>query len=260
MTLRFFWPGWLLASVTTGLVAGFMLGHALILGRFLDWILTTDPRLLATTYPTFARSAGSTGLTMFYAICGLQIVTALALLALALGVRRHRTGAALAGLTAILWPILHYASGIGAVEAVALRNATPITPEVGASFVAWNAPLHTIHAALLTVGLIALLAMPLTAARPRPVDEVAHVLVLPATAPLIHGVGERNARIWVGKPQRPAGAEVPKGARAGPSGRSGIVSWNPSPKRVGRCSTRSSPTPRLGRARDRLRGKDVNAV
>jgi hypothetical protein len=168
VTNRLFWPVWLLAAVTTGLVAGFMLGHALILGRFLDWMLTRDPRLLATTYPTFARAAGSTGLTLFYAICGLQIVTALALLALALGVRRHRTGAAIAGLTAVLWPILHYASGFGAVEAVALRSATPVTPEVAARFVAWNAPLHTIHAALLAVGLIALLAMPLTAARRRP--------------------------------------------------------------------------------------------
>ena len=68
MTHRLFWPVWLLAAVTTGLVAGFMLGHALILGRFLDWMLTGDPRLLATTYPAFARSAGSTGLTLFYAI------------------------------------------------------------------------------------------------------------------------------------------------------------------------------------------------
>ena len=168
MTTRLFWPVWLLAAVTTGLVAGFMLGHALILGRFLDWMLTSDPRLLATTYPSFADSAGSTGLTLFYAICGLQIVAAPVLLALAFGARRHRPGAAIAGLTAVLWPILHYASGFGAVEAVALRSATPVTPDVAARFLAWNAPVHTIHAALLVVGLIALLAMPLTDARHRP--------------------------------------------------------------------------------------------
>jgi glucan phosphoethanolaminetransferase (alkaline phosphatase superfamily) len=168
VTTRIFWPVWLLAAVTTGLVAGFMLGHALILGRFLDWMLASDPRLLATTYPTFASSTGSTGLTVFYAICGLQVITALVLLALALGARRHRPGAAIAGLTAVLWPILHYASGFGAVEAVALRSATPVTPDVAAHFLAWNAPVHTIHAALLVVGLIALLAMPLTAVRRRP--------------------------------------------------------------------------------------------
>jgi glucan phosphoethanolaminetransferase (alkaline phosphatase superfamily) len=168
VTTRIFWPVWLLAAVTTGLVAGFMLGHALILGRFLDWMLMSDPRLLASTYPAFANSTGSTGLTLFYAICGLQVITALVLLALALGARRHRPGAAIAGLTAVLWPILHYVSGFGAVEAVALRSATPVTSDVAARFLAWNAPVHTIHAALLVVGLIALLAMPLTAVRRRP--------------------------------------------------------------------------------------------
>lgn len=166
MTPRFFRPLWLLACVTTGLVAGFMLGHALILGRFLDWMLATDPRLLASTYPTFASSAGRGGLTLFYAICGLQVVAALALLAVALGARRHRLGAAVAALTAVLWPILHYASGFGGVEAVALRSTTPVAPEVASRFVAWNIPVHAGHAALLLVGLVALLAIPLSAQRP----------------------------------------------------------------------------------------------
>ena len=165
MTHRLFWPVWLLAAVTTGLVAGFMLGHALILGRFLDWMLTSDPHLLATTYPAFARSAGSTGLTLFYAICGLQIIAAPALLALALGARRHRLGAGVAAITAVAWPMLHYASGFGAVETVALRSATAVSGDVATRFLAWNLPVHAGHAGLLLVGLVALLAIPLSAAR-----------------------------------------------------------------------------------------------
>jgi ABC-type multidrug transport system fused ATPase/permease subunit len=156
VTLRVFWSCWLVASVTTGLVAGFMLGYALILGRFLDWILATDPRLLASTYPTFAGSAGRGGLTVFYAVCGLQVVAALALLALALIGRRHRLGATIAALAAVLWPTVHYASGFGALEAVVLRSPT------------WNAPVHAIHAVLLVVGLLALLAMRITAGPRRP--------------------------------------------------------------------------------------------
>jgi hypothetical protein len=165
MTRRFFWPCWLLASVTTGLVAGFMLGHALILGRFLEWMLAGDPRLLAATYPAFARSVGSTGLTVFYAICGLQVLAALALLALSLGARRHRVGAGLAAIAAVLWPVIHYASGFGAVEAVALRSVTPVSSDVATGFLAWNTPVHGVHAALLLVGLVALLAIPLSAGR-----------------------------------------------------------------------------------------------
>jgi hypothetical protein len=164
MTRRVFWPCWLLASVTTGLVAGFMLGHALILGRFLEWMLVNDPRLLAATYPVFARSVEGKGLTVFYAICGLQVVAALALLALSLIARRHRLGAGVSAMTAVLWPVVHYASGFGAVEAVVLRGVAPVSADVAMSFLAWNTPVHSIHAALLLVGLAALLAIPLAAA------------------------------------------------------------------------------------------------
>jgi len=59
-----------------------MLGRALIPGRLLDWLLASDPRLLASTYPAFASSAGRSGLTIFYAICGLQVIGLLALLAM----------------------------------------------------------------------------------------------------------------------------------------------------------------------------------
>ena len=170
MTLRLFWSCWLLASVTTGLVAGFMLGHALILGRFLDWMLASDPRLLASSYPTFASRAGRGGLTMFYAICGLQVIAALALLALALVGRRHRLAATIAALAAVLWPTVHYASGFGTLEAIVLRSPTPVAPEVAARFLAWNGPVHAIHATLLVVGLLALLAMRVTAG-PRTPDR-----------------------------------------------------------------------------------------
>jgi hypothetical protein len=165
MTGRLFWPCWWLAAVTTGLVAGFMLGHALVLGPFLDWMLLDDRRGLAASYPAFARSAGRGGLTIFYAICGLQVIAALTLLALALAARRHRVGAAVAALTAVLWIAVHYGSGFGAVEAIALRSATPVSADVAARFVAWNVPVHAAHAATLLAGLAALLAMPLASAR-----------------------------------------------------------------------------------------------
>ena len=44
MTARLYWPSWFFAALLTGLVAGFMLGHALILAQFLDWLLLREPR------------------------------------------------------------------------------------------------------------------------------------------------------------------------------------------------------------------------
>ncbi len=39
MTERLYWASWCLAVLFTGVVAGLMLGHALILAQFLDWML-----------------------------------------------------------------------------------------------------------------------------------------------------------------------------------------------------------------------------
>jgi hypothetical protein len=161
MMLRLFWPCWLLASVTTGLVAGFMLGHALVLGRFLEWMLATDPGRLAAAYPAFARSVGAAGLSVFYAVCGVQVVAAVALLALSLGARRHRLAAGVAASAAVLWIAVHYTSGFGAVETLALRSTSAVSPDVTRRFLAMNTPVHLAHAAVLLIGLVALLALPL---------------------------------------------------------------------------------------------------
>ena len=76
--------------------------------------------------------------------------------------------ATIAALAAVLWPTVHYASGFGALEAMVLRSTTPVSPEVASRFLAWNTPVHAIHAVLLVVGLLALLAMRITAPPRRP--------------------------------------------------------------------------------------------
>src|SRR5437867_7578715 len=47
------------------------------------------------------------------------------------------------------------------------------------------------------------------------IDEMTNVLVLPAAAPLIHGVAEADARVGIGEPERSAGAKVPERTRIG---------------------------------------------
>ena len=59
MVDRLFWPSWVVAAALAGIVTGFMLGHALILGRLLDWMLASaTPGLLAQTYPAFREGVG----------------------------------------------------------------------------------------------------------------------------------------------------------------------------------------------------------
>lgn len=165
---RIYWACWVAAVGTTGVVAGFMLSHALLLGRYLDWLLASGRGdLLSRTYPLFARSAGRAGLELFYAVAGAQVVSAVAFFVVSLMVRRERVVGALVGLAGVLWPAVHYASGFGALEASVLRSTAEVSREVAGRFVAWNGPVHIFHTATLTAALGALLSVPLSALKTR---------------------------------------------------------------------------------------------
>ena len=150
----------------TGLVAGLMLGHALILAPFLSWMLAIGaPGTLDHTYPVFRATAGAVGLTVYYLLAGVQVAMALGFLVAAVATRRHRAAAAVAGAASVCWVIVHYASGFGAVEAQLWRSSAGGADGVARRFLAWNTPIHFLHAGILTVALLALLWVPLLALR-----------------------------------------------------------------------------------------------
>lgn len=160
---RLYWPAWALATATTGLVGGFFLGHALILGRFLDWLIVSGRgRVLADTYPVFRQGTGSAGLDIFYAIAGLQVLAAVGFAVVSMLRRRAVGTGLLVGLASLSWPVVHYASGFGAIEAGVLRSTTEAPRHLAEAFVAYNTPVHIFHVTVLVVALGALLAVPLT--------------------------------------------------------------------------------------------------
>jgi hypothetical protein len=152
-----------MAVALTGTVTGFMLGHALILGPFLDWMLPT-PDLVARTYAVFRSSAGRTGLAVFYVVVALQVVVNWLFLLTAFRSGRSRTAASIAALSGTVWVVIHYASGFGALETTVFSGRTA-TPDLVRQFVAWNAPMHLLHAVALTVALGALLAIAVASSR-----------------------------------------------------------------------------------------------
>src|SRR5206468_11891231 len=70
LAARLYWPGWVAATALTGIVAGFMLGHALILARFVDWLLTAGTPAQGVEYAAFRATVGRGGLPAFHAGCG----------------------------------------------------------------------------------------------------------------------------------------------------------------------------------------------
>lgn len=165
MTDRLYWPSWFFAAFLTGIVGGFMLGHALILARFLDWLLLSGVPTLSQAYPTFRGAAGQSGLEGYYALAGLQVIGTSAFLLVSLVARRQRSAALVAGVAGALWIAVHYASGFGALEGRVLRGTGPVAPDVVGRFADWNVPIHCVHAVTLAVALGALLSVPLAALR-----------------------------------------------------------------------------------------------
>jgi hypothetical protein len=167
MTDRLYWPSWFLAALLTGIVGGFMLGHALILAQFLNWLLLSGVPALSQAYPAFRGSAGQSGLGAYYLVAGLQVIGTSAFLLVSLATRRHRTAGLVAGVAGALWIAIHYVSGFGALEGSVLRSAGPVDPDAAVRFVGWNVPIHVFHAVSLAVALGALLSVPLAALRRR---------------------------------------------------------------------------------------------
>jgi len=168
VTERLYWTSWFLAVLFTGIVAGFMLGHALILAQFLDWMLASGTPALGRAYPAFRGSAGRSGLAAYYAVAGLQLVSTTAFLVVSLMTRRHRGAALVAGVAGALWVAAHYVSGFGALEADVLQSTREMAPGVVVRFVRWNVPIHFVHAVTLAVALSALLSVPLTGRKDSP--------------------------------------------------------------------------------------------
>jgi hypothetical protein len=163
-----YWSAWLLAAGLTGIVTGFMLGQALLLAPFVDWLLAVGPPgVFGQTYPRFRGAQGRSGLGAYYLIVALQLAAAAIFILVALVQRRHRAAALIAGAAGAGWVLVHYASGFGALEAQVLRSAAEPPAGVVSRFVAWNAPIHYVHALALTVALGALLSVPLSALRRR---------------------------------------------------------------------------------------------
>lgn len=160
---RAYWPAWILATATTGIVGGFFLAHALLFGRFLDWLLMSGrARVLSETYPVFRQGPSTPGLEVFYAIASLQVVAGVAFAIVGVVSRRSVSTAILVGLASLSWPVVHYASGFGALEAQVLRSTTEAPQHLAEMFVAYNTSVHLYHAAALIIALGASLAVPLT--------------------------------------------------------------------------------------------------
>ena len=164
-TLRkLFWVFWCTTTILTGILAGFLVSHAIMLGRFFQWFLESgNEDLLHQTYTVF-RAVGNPhiayNIPLYLAFVSGIIWTVLAFIA-----RRDRIIAVTAGLSTTwvgaIFFISHFAE---AEEAVLTATADARLTEL---YTALNLPLHTLFAAMYVVSLFLLLLVALKGQWPK---------------------------------------------------------------------------------------------
>jgi hypothetical protein len=155
---KLFWVLWCSTTMLTGILAGFLVSHAIMLGRFFQWFLDSgNENLLHQTYTVF-RAASNPHIAYNIPLY-LSFISGIIWTVLAFIVKRDRIIAVTAGLSTVWVGAIFFLTDFGeAEEAVLTATADARLTQL---YTALNLPVHTLFAAMYVVSLFLLLLVAL---------------------------------------------------------------------------------------------------
>jgi hypothetical protein len=161
---KLFWVFWFSTTILTGILAGFLVSHAIMLGRFFQWFLESgNEKLLHQTYTVF-RSASNPHIAYNIPL-SLAFVSGIIWTVFAFIVKRDRIIAVTAGLSTVWVSAIFFLTDFAeAEEAVVTATADARLTQL---YTAINLPIHTLFAAMYVVSLFLLLLVPLKVQWPK---------------------------------------------------------------------------------------------
>lgn len=165
---RLYWSFWLLTTMLTGVLSGYMVSHSIMLGQFFNWFIESgNLDLLHKTYTVFR--AGSNAYRVYDIPLLLHLVAGTLFVVLTLLAKRHRIPAVLAGLSTWWVSAIFIGFDVGSAEDAVLTGvADHATTQY---FLAVNLPAHASFAVIYLASMALLLAMPLLDRRARPINS-----------------------------------------------------------------------------------------
>ncbi len=148
---------WLVTVVLTGTAAGAMVGHTVLLGRFLNWMFESGrTEVFKDTYPAFIREKSPQ--LLFDNLFTLTILVTTAFNAYLYLSGRFATLSLLA--VAFQWVFVgvFFGTGFAKVEAELFKNGNT-SPELVGTFVKHNIPLCALSSVLLLASFVCLALM-----------------------------------------------------------------------------------------------------
>jgi hypothetical protein len=151
---RIHWILWLIITLLTGILAGFLVSHSVMLGRYFTWLIESGNHRVFTD--TFAVFREATHANIHYNLfLWASFLTGTVWTILCFVVKKDRIVALIAGLSSFWVGSVFFASGFAEAEAAV---ATGMASEaVRQFFVAWNIPMHRSFAVFYTLCFLLLL-------------------------------------------------------------------------------------------------------
>ncbi len=145
---------WYAITILTGILAGFLTSHSVMLGRYFSWLIETDNYLVFTD--TFSVFREATKANVHYNLfLWVSLIVGILWTGLSFIIKKDRITASIAGLSSFWVGCVFFASGFSdAEEAVAMGIADEATRQF---FVSWNIPIHTSFAVFYSICLFLLL-------------------------------------------------------------------------------------------------------
>jgi hypothetical protein len=155
---KLFWAFWCSTTILTGILAGYMVSHSIMLGRFFNWFIESgNEDLLHQTYTVFREASNA---HVVYDIpLYLALVSGIIWVVLAFILRRDRIIAVIAGLSTLWVSNIFFISDLDEAEDAVLTGIADA--RLTQLYSSLNLPVHTIFAVIYVVSLFLLLLVAL---------------------------------------------------------------------------------------------------
>jgi hypothetical protein len=145
---RVYWILWFAVTMLTGILAGFLLSHSIMLGRYFTWLIESgNSRVFADTFSVFRAATRAN--VHYNLVLWISLAIGVVWTLICFIIRKSRVVAVIAGLCSFWVGSVFFASDFAAAEqAVATGVANQAVQQF---FVSWNIPMHVSFAAFYTV-------------------------------------------------------------------------------------------------------------
>lgn len=131
---------WFAITILTGILAGFLTSHSVMLGRYFTWLIESgNYRVFRDTFSVFREATHAN--VHYNLFLWISLVIGVTYTIVSFILKKSRATALIAGLSSFWVGSVFFASGFSDVESAV---ATGVADEaIRQFFVSWNVPMHT---------------------------------------------------------------------------------------------------------------------